>query len=93
MPDHPLKPETARAPRADLPPGTPEWVTRALIEKTQELWGKRGGIPINPDEALGIILRVGTLLDVLNSENHHEQTIRRLGKGLVRSPEEGRVQS
>ena len=51
--------------RADLPAGTPEWVTAELLQKTQELWSKKGGIPIGPDEALGIILRVSTLVDVL----------------------------
>ena len=55
-----------RAVRADVPPGAPAWVTPALIEKTQEIWGKRAGIPISSEEALGMILRVSTLLDVLS---------------------------
>jgi hypothetical protein len=51
--------------RADLPAGTPSWVTAELLQQTQELWTKKSGISIGPDEALGIILRVSTLLDVL----------------------------
>ena len=55
-----------RADRAGLPPGTPGWVTVELLEKTRILWGKRAGFPISSEEALGIILRVSTLLDVLS---------------------------
>ena len=60
-PPHP----TAR-PRALVPPGAPGWVTSSLLEQTQEIWGKRSGITITPDEALAIILRVSTLLDLLS---------------------------
>lgn len=60
-----LSHSTAR-PRALVPPGTPDWVTPALLEQTQEIWTKRGGIVISSDEALAIILRVSTLLDVLS---------------------------
>lgn len=59
-------PSNLRAARAGLPPGTPEWVTVELLEKTRVLWGKRAGFPISSEEALGIILRVSTLLDVLS---------------------------
>ena len=55
-----------RADRAGLPPGTPEWVTVDLLAKTRDLWGKRAGIPISSEEALAIILRVSTLMDVLS---------------------------
>jgi hypothetical protein len=57
---------TTARPRASVPSGTLAWVTPALLEQTQEIWGKRNGIAINPDEALAIILRVSTLLDVLS---------------------------
>jgi hypothetical protein len=53
-------------PRAVVPAGTPAWVTPALLEQTQVIWGERCGIVIGPDEALAIILRVSTLLDVLS---------------------------
>jgi hypothetical protein len=58
-------PSIARADRAGMPPGTPPWVTPELLEKTREFWGKRAGIAMSSDEALGIILRVSALLDVL----------------------------
>jgi hypothetical protein len=49
-----------------MPPGTPEWVTVELLERTRVLWGKRAGFPISSEEALGIILRVSALLKVLS---------------------------
>jgi hypothetical protein len=61
--DNPMNP---RAVRAELPPGSPPWVTVELLQKTQQIWGKRAGIPIGSEEALGIILRVSTLMDVLS---------------------------
>jgi hypothetical protein len=54
------------ASRPGVPPGTPSWVTAELIERTQKIWGKRSGKAIGPDEALGMILRVGNLFDVLS---------------------------
>jgi hypothetical protein len=59
-------PSPLRAVRAEVPPGTPAWVTVELLQKTRILWGKRAGSPISSEEALAIILRVSTLLDVLS---------------------------
>ncbi len=59
-------PSQLRAARAGMPAGTPEWVTAELLEKTRVLWGKRAGFPISSEEALGIILRVSALLEVLS---------------------------
>ena len=84
--------ETARAGRADVPSGTPAWVTPELLKKTQEIWGKKSGIPISSDEALGILLRVSALLDVLHTETNNEQAIRRMGTRVIGPAEEGRVQ-
>lgn len=60
-----LAQSTAR-PRADIPRGTPEWITSSIVEKTIKIWEKRAGIPISSEEAVGIILRVSTLMDVLS---------------------------
>ena len=63
---HSLDPQPLRAARAGLPPATPAWVTPELVEKTVRFWSERSGILVSSDEAIGIILRVGTLIDVLN---------------------------
>jgi hypothetical protein len=57
---------SSRAVPTELPRGAPSWVTIELLEKTRQVWGKKAGIPISSEDALGIILRVGTLLDVLS---------------------------
>lgn len=57
--------QSHRAGRAATPSKAPTWITPELIEKTRDLWGKRYGIAIGSEEAVAIILRVGTLVDVL----------------------------
>lgn len=46
----------------------PGWITLELIDKTMRLWSKRSGVPVSAEEAVGILLRVGTLLDVLTQQ-------------------------
>jgi hypothetical protein len=65
MPKDPSTPHSPRAARAGVPPGAPSWVSAELLQKTQEIWGKRYKREIGSKEALGIILRVSALIDAL----------------------------
>lgn len=65
MPEDPSTPHFSRAARAGVPAGAPSWVSAELLQKTQKIWGKRYKRDIGSEEALGIILRISTLLDEL----------------------------
>ena len=65
-PMRPAAEHNPTAPGASMPPGTPAWVKPGLLQRTRDVWGRRAGIPISADEALAILLRTGTLLDVLS---------------------------
>lgn len=48
------------------PAGAPPWVTPELIEKTIKVWQRFYEAPLTTDDALGIILNVSGLVEVLS---------------------------
>ena len=59
------QPRISPASAVALPSGTPAWVTPTLLESTIRLWSRRFGAPVSSADAIGILVRVGHLLDVL----------------------------
>ncbi|MEX2167746.1 MAG: hypothetical protein WD851_00420 [Pirellulales bacterium] len=48
------------------PAGAPTWVTPELIEKTIRVWQRFYEAPLTAEDALGIILNVSGLVEVLS---------------------------
>jgi hypothetical protein len=61
-------PTAIRTDRAGLPPGTPEWITLALVHETVRVWQPFYSAPISLDEAVTILRRVGQLFSVLSEK-------------------------
>ena len=57
--------QTDRPESVRVPPGAPSWVTVELISTTIETWQPYYSIPVTEHDALGIILDVGRLLQVV----------------------------
>jgi DNA invertase Pin-like site-specific DNA recombinase len=51
-----------------VPFGSPPWVTATELSDTIRAWQPSYGMPLTPDEALGILLNVDALLEVLLSK-------------------------
>lgn len=47
----------------------PSWVTADLLDRTQRLWSRRYGRSIDTAEAIGILVRVGKLMDLLHPKH------------------------
>lgn len=60
---------------ATVPAGAPPWVTPELIEHTLCVWQPFYVDQLLPDDALGIIMSVDRVSDLLSSGGRHE-TIR-----------------
>jgi hypothetical protein len=56
-------PQPTARPRADA---VPPWVTDELIRKTITVWQPYYNFTLTTDDAVGIILRVGMLMNVLS---------------------------
>lgn len=50
---------------AQLPSGTPSWITHELVELTLKVWQPYYAEPLFVDDALTILRNAGTLMDVL----------------------------
>ena len=67
-------PTTPRGARADvLPPGTPAWITPALVRRTIEVWQPHYETPLTLDDAVIILRGVGRLFGVLMRDDGHEE--------------------
>ncbi|MBX3359857.1 MAG: hypothetical protein KF705_00220 [Phycisphaeraceae bacterium] len=55
------------SPQAPLPPGTPEWITPDLVERTIRVWQPfYGKAQLSPADAVQILVGTGRLLAVLD---------------------------
>lgn len=57
--------ELVAGPAITLPPGTPDWVTPPLVERTLRVWQPYYSSPLTVDDAVTMILGVGRLYDVV----------------------------
>ncbi len=64
---HELESGIAEA-RADIPPGTPVWITAKLIALTQKVWQPYYAKPLSSEDAVTIVRNVGKLFGVLSRE-------------------------
>jgi hypothetical protein len=62
----PIGPVSTPLPPVAVPAGAPRWVTPELLADTLRVWQPYYG-RLTSEDALGIILNVGSLLDVLRS--------------------------
>ena len=51
---------------AEVPPGTPAWITGSLIEATIRVWQPFYNEPITAEVAVEMLLRVGQLFSTLS---------------------------
>lgn len=67
-----VTPDSAIAPPDDVhevaPPGTPRWITPALIALTKKIWNPRYSAPLSTLDAVTILLNTGRLFGVLARE-------------------------
>lgn len=63
-----LIPATDGAPACIMPAGAPDWVTSELLTKTLAVWQPYYQKVLTVDDALGMILDVANLCDVLSRE-------------------------
>ncbi|MDX2199513.1 MAG: hypothetical protein SF069_11155 [Phycisphaerae bacterium] len=49
-------------PGGGLPPGTPAWITPAVVERTLRVWQPRYRAPLTQAEVIAILIRVDRLL-------------------------------
>jgi predicted hotdog family 3-hydroxylacyl-ACP dehydratase len=60
-----MNPAPESAPRTDPPAGAPVWVTAELIAQTIRVWQPYYRLPLNPEDALAMILDVCRLVRVV----------------------------
>lgn len=53
--------DSEERPCVTLPPGTPDWVTVALVEQTLEVWQPRYATPLSTEDAIGILVGASRL--------------------------------
>ena len=75
---HPLH-GTPAAP-AELPPGTPSWVTQQLLMSTLDVWQPFYAEPLTAEDALEILLSASRVLDALEADD--DETVSGLGPGF-----------
>jgi hypothetical protein len=50
-----------------IPPGTPTWITPALIASTLDVWQPHFAKPLTTADAIDILSDVGRLMDILEN--------------------------
>lgn len=55
----------------DVPPGTPTWITRPLIEATVRVWQPFYNEPITSEVAVDMLIHVGQLFGALSPKGTH----------------------
>jgi hypothetical protein len=56
-------------PAVVLPPGTPAWITLALVQQTIRTWQPFYDSPLTLEDAVGILANMGRLFKVLSKES------------------------
>lgn len=73
------EPRTAHRAAADVPPGTPAWITAELIEHTIRIWQPFYEHPLISEQAVEIIMSADRMMGVLSNGDDHE-AVRRTGE-------------
>ncbi len=73
-PHAPIPTSVDMCPPPALPPGTPSWVTPALVAHTLRVWQPRYTVPLSVDDAIAMILSASHLLKVLWPSMAQKQT-------------------
>jgi len=73
-----MPPPGTVVPRCVVPAGAPAWVTAELLSETIRVWQPYYAESLTVQDALGMILDVGNLFDVLSQGDRHE-AVRRTG--------------
>ncbi|WP_437203414.1 hypothetical protein [Planctomicrobium sp. SH664] len=60
--------DSEETPSVILPPGTPEWVTVALVEQTLEVWQPRYESPLSIEDAIRILVGASRLFRTLAAD-------------------------
>lgn len=64
----PVPPEAAA--EEALPPGTPSWITPALLSSTRNVWASYFPKALTNQDALEILMTIGHLSDALEDTSH-----------------------
>lgn len=75
-----LRTPTDAAPTCVVPAGAPAWITAELLEKTLVVWQPYYDKTLTAEDALGMILDVASLFNVL-SEGDRREAVSRIGAG------------
>lgn len=79
QPKRQSEPRTAIHAAADVPPGTPAWITADLIQHTIRIWQPFYEHRLISEQAVEIIMSAGRMVDLLSSGDDHE-AVRRTGE-------------
>lgn len=60
--------DSEEKPSVTLPPGTPDWVTVALVEQTLEVWQPRYETPLSVEDAVRILVGASRLFRTLAAD-------------------------
>ena len=60
--------DSEEKPSVALPPGTPDWVTVALVEQTLEVWQPRYETPLSVEDAVRILVGASRLFRTLAAD-------------------------